>query len=108
MEEKENKVIANANETINSMIALTMTRDNDTETKEFLKKLGVNENADEDIALNSVLFSTAHYIQTIALRMQKDIELSIGSLKLGIHYYKEKCKENGVKDKLKEAKKDGE
>ena len=58
MEEKENKVIANANETINSMIALTMTRDNDTETKEFLKKLGVNENADEDIALNSVLFST--------------------------------------------------
>ena len=40
--------------------------------------------------------------------MQKDIELSIGSLKLGIHYYKEKCKENGVKDKLKEAKENGE
>lgn len=108
MEEKENKVIASANESINSIVALTMTRDNDTETKEFLKKLGLNENADEDIALNSVLFSTAHYIQTIALRMQKDIELCIGSLKLGIHAYKEKCKREGVDHKLKEDKENGE
>ena len=110
MEEKEqkkqNKAIANANEIINSQIALTMTRDNDTETKEFLKKLGLDENADEDIALNSVMFSTIHYIQAIALRMQKDIELTIGNLKLGVYYYKEKCKENHVDDKLKELKDD--
>lgn len=100
---KQNKVLANANEIINSQIALTMTRDNDTETKEFLKKLGLDENVDEDIALNSIMFSTIHYIQAIALRMQKDIELSIGNLKLGIHQYKEKCKQNNVEHKLKET-----
>ena len=47
----------------------------DTETKTYLKKLGLPEDTKEEEANNAVLFSTAHYIQSIVVKMQKDLIL---------------------------------
>lgn len=105
---EDNKKQANVNEILNSQIALTMVRDNDTETKEYLKKLGLPEDTKEEEANNAVLFSTAHYIQSIVVKMQKDLILAIGSLKTALHFYKEKCEKENVKTGIKEENKNGE
>lgn len=98
----ENKKEANVNEILNSQIALTMVRDNDTDTKEYLKKLGLPEDTNEEEANNAILFSTAHYIQSQVVRMQKDLILAIGSLKTALHFYKEKCEKKNVKTGIRE------
>ena len=108
MEDKKEIKEANVNEVINSQIALTMTRDNETETKDFLKKLGLPENADEDIALNALMFSTAHHIQNTIIHMKKDLILCIGSFNGALQYYKKKCEENGVNSKIKDKKENKE
>ncbi len=104
----DKKVLANTNETINSAIALTMCRNNDTETKEFLKSLGLPEDADEDVALNALIFSTAHHIQNISIRKETLLKQMYGCFALSLNYYKAKCKANGVDDRLKEDKENGE
>lgn len=101
----ENKKEAGINEILNSQIALTMVRDNDTDTKEYLKKLGLPEDSDEEQANNTLLFSTAHYIQSMVVKMQKDLILAIGSLNTALHFYKKKCEEKGVKTGIKEEQK---
>lgn len=102
MDNKE--ILANTNEVINSQIALTMTRDNDTETKEFLKKLGLPENADEDVALNALIFSTAHYIQATKIEKLTMLKQIYGSITLALHYYKAKCEAEGIDNKIREDK----
>lgn len=99
---EETKKQANVNEILNSQIALTMVRDNDTDTKEYLKKLGLPEDTKEEEANNAILFSTAHYIQSQIVRMQKDLILAIGSLKTALHFYKKKCEKKNVKAGIRE------
>lgn len=86
----------NGNELLNSIIALTMTRDNDKTSEEFLKSLGIeNTDLSEEQVIDIATFNAIQDFQKSQIKTKESLKWLIFTIGQMNQTIQKESKENG-------------